>query len=114
MQLDPQTPLTGGGPFGAPVAGFLQINIFLKRSGNTEYCGKRMRNEEHLKTAPSHKFLTLPLASCPVSGTKLGGERKILLLSPGFAECRVPACAAWLVRQVLCLPGHTWTGPVFK
>ncbi|NWW09164.1 S5A2 dehydrogenase, partial [Oreocharis arfaki] len=26
----------------------------------------------------------------------------------------VPACAAWLVRQLLCLPRHTCTGPFFK
>lgn len=56
MQLDPQNPLIGGDPFGASVIDFLQIAIFLKRSGNAEFCGKRMRNEELLKTASSHKF----------------------------------------------------------
>lgn len=113
MQLDPQTPLIGGDPFGASVAGFLQIDIFLKRLGNAEICGKKMRNEEHLKTASSHKFLTLLLANFPLSGTKLGEERKRLLLSPALQNA-VLACAAWLARQVLCLPGHTWTGPFFN
>lgn len=56
MQLDPHTPLAGGDPFGVPGAGFLQTDIFLKRSGNAEFSGKRMRNKERLQTASSHKF----------------------------------------------------------
>lgn len=88
MQLDPHTPLVGGDSFGVPGAGFLQIDVFLKRSGNAEFCGKRMRNEECLKTASSRKFLTLFWANSLLSGSKLEGRKKKALAIP------------WLCRMV--------------
>lgn len=96
--------------FVCPYLVFYKLTYFSKDQG-TENFGKRMRNEEHLKAASSHEFLTLLLTSCPLSFQLSRGEKEKSSCSPLALQNAVPACTAWLVRQVLCLPGHTWTGP---